>query len=204
MENKRFAAATTLLIALIAGFMLGKNAHAEDVTVSWTNPTANTDGTPIPATGAGALTGTLVIWGTCGATAGTFGVEQGRQLVAAPATTYVVTGLVPGTFCFYAQARNSYSVDSDRSNVASKVIVPPKPQPPTVTTVVTYVKTVYRVTSSGGIGAVVGSIPVGTQCAGAAPVRTWADGTQFWAVPRDYVTFTTPTPDPVVSKCRAA
>lgn len=81
-------------------------------TLSWNEPTQNTDGTPLTN-----LAGYHIYYGT----------SQGAMTtiitVASPTqTSYVVTGLAPGTYYFEVVAYNSAGIDSPDSNVGSKTI----------------------------------------------------------------------------------
>ena len=83
-----------------------------NVTLSWTPPTQNTDGSPLTD-----LAGFRIYYGT----------SQGsypNQIVLnnAGLTTYVVENLTPGTYFFVATAVNSGGEESDHSNVAQKVV----------------------------------------------------------------------------------
>jgi fibronectin type III domain protein len=81
-------------------------------TLSWTEPTENTDGTPITG-----LAGYHIYYGT------SQGAMSTTITVASPTeTSYVVTGLAPGTYYFTVVAYNTAGVDSPQSNVGSKTI----------------------------------------------------------------------------------
>jgi len=81
-------------------------------TLSWTEPTENTDGTPITD-----LAGYHIYYGTSqGALTSTV------TIAVATETSYVVSGLAPGTYYFTVVAYNTAGVDSPRSNMASKTI----------------------------------------------------------------------------------
>ena len=188
-------AALTLLLVFLS---LATVAYAGEATVSWTNPTTNTDGSAIPATGPGSLTGTRVEWGSCSGTA--FGTKAGEVSVAAGVSSVVVPNLAPATYCFRAFSKNTYNVESAASNVASKAVPPPVPNAPIVVTVTT---AVYDMTSKGGIGRVVGKIPRGTECVGDV-IKTYANGTTWYEVPRSAVTLTgAPRSEKLVSRCAA-
>lgn len=51
-------------------------ALAADITTTWTYPTQNTDGSAIPASGAGSIASSRVEWGTCAGAA--FGTKLGE------------------------------------------------------------------------------------------------------------------------------
>jgi hypothetical protein len=80
-------------------------------TLSWTAPTENTDGTPITN-----LAGYHIYYGaSASAMTSTITVSDAE-------TSYVVTGLAPGTYYFAVVAYNSAGMDSPESNVGSKTI----------------------------------------------------------------------------------
>jgi hypothetical protein len=81
-------------------------------TLSWTEPTENTDGTPVTD-----LAGYHIYYGTTeGAWTSTITVLEATE------TSYVVSGLAPGTYYFAVVAFNSAGDDSPESNVGSKTI----------------------------------------------------------------------------------
>ncbi len=82
------------------------------VTLSWTPPTQNTDGTALTD-----LAGYKLYWGT---TAGSY--PNKITIDNASVSTYVVENLVPGTYEFVATAFNSSGVESDFSGVATKTV----------------------------------------------------------------------------------
>ena len=185
-----------LLLSLL---LLPVLALANTATVTWTPPTTNTDGSAIPASGAGSIASYRVEWGSC--VSGAFGTKAGEQVVTAPTTSLVVTPLTAGqTYCFRAYAKNTFGAESGPSSVASKLIPPPVPNPPTIVTVATVV---YDVRTNGSIGRLVGRVPLGTECVGAV-YRRWADGTTWHEVPRDDVTFSREARSAkVYAKCKA-
>jgi hypothetical protein len=81
-------------------------------TLSWTEPTENTDGTPITG-----LAGYHIYYGTSQSA-----MTSTITVASATETSYVVTGLAPGTYYFAVVAYNSTGADSSESNVASKTI----------------------------------------------------------------------------------
>jgi hypothetical protein len=81
-------------------------------TLSWIVPTENTDGTPITD-----LAGYHIYYGTsAGALTTTVTIANPTE------TSYVVSGLAPGTYYFAIVAYNSAGIDSPQSNTASKTI----------------------------------------------------------------------------------
>jgi hypothetical protein len=81
-------------------------------TLSWTPPTANTDGSPLTN-----LAGYRIYWGTA---PGSY--PNSVTVNNAGLTSYVVESLVPGTYYFAATALNSSGVESAFSGTASKTI----------------------------------------------------------------------------------
>lgn len=152
---------TIAVLAALAWLALVRVADAATLNFSWTHPTTNTDGTTIPASGAGSLTGTRVQYGTCSGTA--FGTMIAEQVVTAPAATASFANVGPGTYCGRAFARNTYGQESAASNVASRVVPPPVPEPPTVVTIALAAYEV-RPTGNGIRLAEVGTIPLGSPC----------------------------------------
>lgn len=147
--------------------------------LSWTPPTANTNGTPLTD-----LSGYRVVWGTS-ATALTSVV----QLATPGVSRYTVTGLPAGTMFFGVKAYNSTGVESLLSNVVSKAItttpaatgeavvsvtVTPRPNPPTqlqvVETTVYNVGQFYHEQWIPLRGVRYGTIPLGEPCMANRPV----------------------------------
>ncbi len=151
--------------------------------LTWTAPTQNTDGS--------ALTD-LVSYKVYTATSAA-GVDAATPVtVAAPATTYTVTGLAAGTWHFGIRARNAQGIDSDMSGKPTKVValasasasaavtINTKPNPPVLT-----VATVARLWTPFGPGTVVGSVELGVPCGELKADTRKAD---WWTVPRETVT----------------
>lgn len=82
------------------------------VTLSWTAPTQNTDGTALND-----LAGYRIYYGT---SPGNY--PNPISINSAGMTTYVVGNLSPGTYYFVSTAVNSMGIESDYSNVAQKVV----------------------------------------------------------------------------------
>lgn len=171
---------------------------AGELNVTWTNPTQNTDGTAIPASGDGSLTGTRVEWGVCNGT--TWGGTTGERVVPAPGTTTKITNLAPGTWCVRGYARNTYGLESAPSGVASKVIVPPTPNPPVLTVEVGAIAYELKIIGNGEVrlGRSVGTVNTDTEC-GEVYV-----GENFATVPLEFVSLDkTPKSSIVVAECHA-
>lgn len=105
----RTALATFALLTLSTGAALAappfpsRSSHA----MTWTNPTAYTDGTAIPA---GALQGTNLYRQLDGS------AWQGYAGVAAPATVFVDPTPGPGSTCYYATTVGTDGLESGASN----------------------------------------------------------------------------------------
>lgn len=169
------------LLLLLPGLVL-----ADEARVRWTNPTTNTNGTAIPASGPGSLTETRVEYGTCDGTG--FGTATGEVRVPAPATETTITGFEPGmTVCFRNFARNTYGNESGPSNIGTKTFPTPTPQPPVLTVVPPVAYEIKR-TPEGlvKLGRDVGNVMAGTECSEVAFVAN-NHGT-FYAVPTEAVT----------------
>jgi hypothetical protein len=85
---------------------------AGSATLTWAPPTENTDGTPITG-----LTGYHIYYGTSASA-----LTTTITITSAAETSYVVSGLAPGTYYFAVDAYNSAAVDSAQSNVGSGTI----------------------------------------------------------------------------------
>lgn len=172
--------ATSVVAALL--IIGATRAFAADVAVTWTQPTTNTDGSSIPLSGAGAIVSNRVEWGSCVGSA--FGTAAGSQTIPA-ATSYLVTGLAPATYCFRVTALNTYGSESAVSNVAQRAVAAPIPNPPIVTQAVIagmQQTPVYSVTASGSLSTLMGFADVGVACVG--PVLATYRGAKFRQVAR--------------------
>lgn len=165
VEANYLKASAILLLALVlvVSLALAQVAKAANADLTWTYPATNTDGTAIPASGAGSIASSKIEWGSCEGTA--FGVKAGEATVNAPTKAYSVTGLGVGTHCFRAAVVNSFGVQSDWTGPVQKVIAAPKPNPPVFTTV-NIVAFDVRWQPGGGtkLARAVGTVPLGTAC----------------------------------------
>ena len=84
------------------------------VTISWSAPTANTDGSPL--TGGNAIARYRVEWGTVNA--GEFGYIIDSEIVNSPATRLTLTDLAPGDYAFRVVA---IAVDGEESALSITV-----------------------------------------------------------------------------------
>lgn len=157
-----FSAACIALWAAFALCLSASPANAGDAALTWTLATQNTDGSAIPASGPTSLASTRVEWGTCSGS--NFGTAIGQQTVATPATTYTITGLAAGVWCFRAYSRTVAGLESAPTNAVTKTILQAPPQPPGNLTVSAMV--VYQFIGADDAVALnpVGTVPAGTAC----------------------------------------
>lgn len=111
---------------VIAGALLCLSFAAAGATktVTWVNPTQNTDGSSLPSS---AITRTTVVWGTSATT-------LTNSKVVAGAATSTTVDLAPGTW-FVGAKTTANGNDSGLSNVFQIVVPQPTPNPPTGLTV---------------------------------------------------------------------
>lgn len=149
-----------VILALVALLLLAGDVFAGTATVTWTNPTARTDGTALPSSQIG---GSRVEWGTCSGSA--FGTAQGTLSTTGAATSAVINDLAPGTWCFRVSTFDTGNVLSSWSNIASKVVPVAPPNPPVIVTVSTYAYE-FRQRVLGGFKLVrVADVQMGAPCA---------------------------------------
>ena len=99
--------------ASLAAFSITVNAIATGTaTVSWTPPTANTDGSALTN-----LAGYRVAYGRSATE-----LDQSADVDSVGVTTYTVNNLATGQWFFAVYAVNSGGIESDVSNVATKTI----------------------------------------------------------------------------------
>lgn len=178
-------------LALLA--LLSTAAYGADLTANWTNATQNTDGSAIPASGAGSLVSTRVEIGSCSGVA--FGTKSGEQTASMPTTKTVFVNLAPGTYCIRAFHKNTYGMESVASAIASKTIAPPTPSSPTLTTIDV---AAYQVVTQRNKFALVkvGTVPLKAACIAGQSVNGYT------IVPRYLVKFSgSNRPEAVVAKC---
>jgi hypothetical protein len=174
-------------------------ASLAGTTTCWNPPTTNTDGSLIPASGAGSLSAFRVEWGTCAGTG--FGTKVSEVSVAMPATCVDVGTLTPGCYAFRVYARNTYGSESLPSLVAQKTITNPVPNPPTTVTVAVVA---YDYQIKGGrlaLGRAVGTVPLGVGCDALALT---SGGKAYHYVNSTYVTLTRTPRNGILAQCAAA
>lgn len=169
-------------------------AYAGEARLDWQNPTQNVDGTFIPPTGEGRLTGNRVQWSVCTVN-GNFGTLVGEHVATSPIEWFTVQNLGVGNWCFRVSASTTYG-ESAWSGVASKQIAPVMPNPPSGLTVAA--QTVYTVVKREDRFVM---LPVGTAPAG-TPCITDQQVNGYYVVPRSVVTWSgSVRPDVVVAPC---
>lgn len=117
-------------VAALLGAGFTAFAVAAVLTINWQNATTNTDGTAIPASGPGSLQSTRIEYGTCNAARTAIVSVLGEVTASGSASTAQTPNLAPGIWCARAFHVNTFGVSSDASNVASREILAPKPNPP--------------------------------------------------------------------------
>lgn len=125
-------AAVTALVLLVAGLAVVP-VFAAPVTVTWTHPTSYSDGSPLVVAD---IASTTVEYGSCNGSS--FGTKAGQVVVNGPAASAQIER-PPGTHCFRAATTVIASKGggtSTFSNVASKVVPFPSPNPPTIIDVI--------------------------------------------------------------------
>ena len=112
-NNIRITVSDGRLSASLAPFSITVNAISLGlVTLNWTPPTENEDGTVLAD-----LAGYRIYWGT------TPGIYPASLTIDNPGlSTYVVDNLAPGTYQFVATSMNASGVESVYSNSATKVV----------------------------------------------------------------------------------
>jgi hypothetical protein len=118
-------------LLVILALVVAAPVMAAVLTATWNNALSNVDGSPIPTSGPGSIVSTKIEYGTCNLTA--FGTKLGEFTANYPATSTATPNLGPGTYCFRAIHTNTYGEVSDPSNVISRTVQAPKPNPPVLT-----------------------------------------------------------------------
>ena len=136
----RSFASLVALLALAACATHSPPADAATSVITWSNPTTNTDNSPIVDTAGDEtrLESWRIEYGTCSAP-NVFGTGIGSvirpRVAGGPLLTSATLNTQSGVKCFRVYATNLIGVESDASNVASRTIDPPKPRAPTGVTV---------------------------------------------------------------------
>ena len=162
---------TFIAIVVIIGWLFPPKAKADEVTLTWTQPIQNEDGTTLTD-----LAG-IRIWQLVGETTDT------------AQTSYVISGLQPGDYTYIATAYTTADppVESKISNTAEKVVGG-------LTVIDTRVYIVAKIPGDFLL-LVVGTVPLGTACNSNVIVKGMN------SVPVDQVTFTGARDVVVVAQC---
>lgn len=129
---------TVVALVALAGCSLLHSPPADAATsvISWTNPSANTDNSPIVDTVGDEtrIESWRIEYGTCSAP-NVFGSPIGSvvrtRAVAGPLLTSATLNTQSGVKCFRVYVTNGAARESDASNVASRTIDAPTPRSPT-------------------------------------------------------------------------
>ena len=176
-------------LLILALLLIPTFVQAGSVTLSWTLPTQNTDGTAYTDPG-----GLRLYYGTTPGGPYPIQVSIGDPTV----TTYQYDNLAPGTYYFVATAYNSSNVESAFSGEATKVIDPSVPAPPTNLVVVPGELVAYGLQQSPDVLTVfpVGHVVEGTACDGSMTIMG------LYQVPRESVVYAgNVEPQVVFAKC---
>lgn len=142
------------LAAVLSLLWAAHEAHAETVTLTWTNATLNTDGSDYTDPDF-----TRLYYGLCEAS--DVPADPLIQLAPHPDES-LSTDLSEGEWCFRATHVNSQGEESDRSNLATFTVTQPAPPGNLIVTE----QTAYAISQSNDrlVLFPVGTIPVGTPC----------------------------------------
>lgn len=197
--------------ATSATFTLTCSANTDYRDLSWTNPTTNTDSSPVQ------LSGNKVYHGPSSSA-----IESTTPIVITPAaTSYRVSGLPSGLRYFGIKATGQGNTDSAMSNLVSVTVTlpsgaktetvgcttPPPPKPPTgltiASTVWEYVIKGQGANQRPAPGRDVGVIALGTLCLGSKALIV-EDTAEYWGVPRAEVkTYRKPKSNLLLGQCQA-
>ena len=142
-------------VAVLFLLLLSAPAYAGVMTVSWSPPTENTDGTPLID-----LAGYKLYYGTASGDYTTT-IDIGSPGVS----TWLIADLAAATYYVVATAYNIAGIESDYSNEAQKVVPPSVPSPPSGLTVTSEL-VAYGLQQSPDVVTTfpVGSVDSGTAC----------------------------------------
>lgn len=171
-----FYSLSTMHRLILLLLLAATSAAGAEKTVTWTNPTSNTDGSPLPAE---QITRTTVVWGSSAE------ALTESQVVNGSLTTATID-LAPGSW-FVAARTTANGQDSGLSNIAQVEILPPAPNPPSNLTVQAQTAYVIKQTRDNIAVVAVGSVPADTRCDAARGVIV--DGAAYHVVPRDRVSW---------------
>lgn len=169
-----------IIVSLVTGLVLLLTlltAEGATANLNWVAPTLNTDGS--------AITGSLT-YNVYRGTSATSLVKIGTSST----TSYTDANAPVGTDYYAVTAVNSYGVESVYSNVASKVIAAPTPNPPVLTVSTTAYDLRYWKDRSGishPYVVVVGTVSLGQACYEYAAT---VSGTKYYLLNKSQITLT--------------
>jgi hypothetical protein len=206
-------------------YTLTCSSNTDSRTVTWANPTQNTDGTTAT------LKGNKLYHGNSQASVDPGSGLSNAPIVLEPArTSYLLSGLPAGPRYVSVVATSSVSpfLDSSISNIAQTTIslpsgaatlqagctTPPTPKPPTAVTIAATVWDVLNTRDGPLVGQDVGTIGIGEKCLGKAPWIIqqpanaesdgyWTTPTEYWQVPKGKASlYRTPRSKELVANCQ--
>lgn len=183
------------LLSIASLLVLAASVNAQEaVTLTWTNATLNTDGTPFTD-----LDYTNIYYGVCDPTTNDVPTSPNVEPVPGPAETWTTPELAVGDWCFRATHVNLQAEESAQSNLATRTVVDTiVPQPPLNLTVSATNQAAYAISQTNDrlVLVPVGTVPAGTPCDG-----TMSANGRF-LVPRDDVVWAgTARPAVVLAEC---
>lgn len=156
--NRVYSLFVVALALVTLDLLAVRCAYATDVKITCTSPTTNTDGTPITAA-QGILTFNLY--------GGLSGQTKQKLVTGAATCSFTRTSVAPGTQEYQVTAVTG-TVESALSSIASVVVAPPTPNPPTgvAASVQASNTSAYKMRQAvdGFSFVAIGTIPVGTAC----------------------------------------
>lgn len=198
--TKAASGSQVVTVSAPGSFTLTCTGATDTATLSWVNPTQNTDGSALTN-----MAGVKVFWSQTSTGLGS--AAPNGQLGSPTVTSYTITGLAVGTWYFGVKAYTTTGVDSAISMIVSKVIsiasasasvpvtVTTVPNPPSGVAVT--VTAAYNL-RNGKPYMVVGNVDLGTPC-GPFVARKW--GVDFYTVPNDKVSPPQPQGQVTVAQC---
>lgn len=144
------------ILFVIVLFLIAVAGNAAPVTVSWTLPTLNDDGTVIPATGYASLASVTIEYAAC--IDGELSDPRLSVDLEPDRTSWNGNIMTVGDWCFTSHVTNEVGISSVDSNIAIKTIIAGI-LAVSETTAYVLVKQVNKL-----LLVTIGTIPLGTQC----------------------------------------